>query len=203
MFEIATYSEAKIIPHLPLLDEWVQREYIQYPYLWVPDSGGWGTDLFIKEKKSLVTVAKHKGEVVGVAAGLPFDSAALQVYFSESLTKQASQRGYDPAHILYMSIFLTAPAWRNDPALVQAIYNAYVAYAKALGKTKISYFEDIGTQKEHPLKPKIVIPIEPWGHVLHGFKSTGIRSNVPWMTLQVDGSAKEEMHCSEFFIKDL
>lgn len=201
--KIETYLEEKIVPHLSLLNAWVQRDYVQYPYLWAPDNQEWGTDLFIKEKKTLVTLAKRDGEVIGIAAGLPFDSHALQTYFPESLIRQLNQQGYDPSQILYISIFLTAPKWRNNREVVEAIYNTYAAYAKALGKTKICYYEDVGIREEHPLKPEPFIPIEPWGYALHGFKSMGIKLNFPWMTLQVDGSAKEETHCVEFFIKDL
>lgn len=203
MFEVESYSGDAIIPHTPLLEEWVKRDYIHYPYLWVPTTSDCGLDLFIKEEHALVTIVKQQGKVVGIAAGISFDSERLQNYFQEPLSKLAEEHGFDPSQILYMSFFLTAPERRNDPLLVQAMYDTYVKFASNLGKTKVSYWADMSSDEHHPLKPEKLVPIEPWGEVIHGFRSMKMKFNLPWMTLQSDGSVKEAIHPAEFFIKDL
>lgn len=203
MFEVESYSGDAIIPHTPLLEEWVKRDYINYPYLWVPTTVDFWFDIFIKEENALVTIVKQQGEVVGVAAGISFDSEPLQNYFQEPLSKLAEECGFNPSQIVYMSFFLTAPQRRNDTLLVQAIYDTYVKFASNLRKTKISYWAHMSSEENHPLKPKKLVPVEPWGEVIHGFRSMKIKLNLPWMTLQSDGSVKEEIHPAEFFIKDL
>ena len=36
MIEIETYSKEGIATHAFLLEEWMRRDYIHYPYLWMP-----------------------------------------------------------------------------------------------------------------------------------------------------------------------
>jgi hypothetical protein len=47
------------------------------------------------------------------------------------------------------------------------------------------------------------VPIEPWGYVIKGFKSMGIRMDISWETLQPDGSIADQAHSAEFFIKEI
>ena len=61
---------------------------------------------------------------------------------------------------------------------------------------------DSGTPN-HLMKPNELIPIEPWGYVLGDFTNMNIKLDLPWSTLQVDGSVKEEMHPAEFFFEEL
>ncbi len=200
MFEISTYSTEQIIPLIPLLEEWIQREYVQYPYLWVPCEEGPSLEMFVKEKHAMVTIAKYQGQVVGVAAGMNFDSEQLHEYFQQSLVEKAKEKGFDASQILYISFFLTAPEFRNEKHLAASIYDTYVGFARKLGKTKISYWTDFG-KEGHPLKPKEPIAIEPW-ELMDGFKSMGVKLELFWPTLQQDGTVKSESHTAEFFIKD-
>lgn len=203
-FELSSYSMEEIIPLLPLLQQWVVREFRQYPYLWAPANGEIceGNTMLLNEPKAQVVVVKDQGRVVGVAAGIPLDSFAMIGYLGGRPCALMEEKGFDISRIFYMSYFLTDPEYRNNQQLVDLIYNDFVDFAYSVGKTQICYFEDCGNP-ESPLKPQNPIPIEPWGVLIHGFKSTGIKVGIAWQTLQPDGSSQEQAHTSEFFIKDL
>jgi len=210
MWELSTYSTEQVEPLLSLLQDWGEREFIQYPYLWVPAKNEIfeAYALLTKEKNSLVTLVKYEDKIIAAAAGVPFDAERLQSLFNEekgemnTLLEKVEQQGYNPAHIFYMSFFLTAPEYHNDQRLVELIYNQYVQFIHSIGKSQICYFDDLGKAK-HPLKPEKPTPIEPWGCVISGFKSMNVKKEFSWPTLQQDGSVKEETHHLEFFIKDI
>ena len=82
------------------------------------------------------------------------------------------------------------------------IYNAHVKHAKILGKNNICFWSTIG-ESHHPLKPSILTPVEPWGYVIEDYKPMNIELNLPWSTLQVDGSVKEEVYPVQFFMKSI
>src|SRR5579862_2921495 len=150
-WELSTYSTGQIEPLLPLLEEWVQREFIQYPYLWLPPKGEFcmSNVLLAAEKEALVTIVRKGQEVVGVAAAVPFDSEAFRATYeaavlgsNQSILDKMKEQGFDPSKVLYMSYFLTAPEYRNDENLVSLIYNNYIDFAHKIGRTQLCYFED-------------------------------------------------------------
>jgi hypothetical protein len=199
MFELSTYSTQQIEPLLPLLQEWGEREFIHYPYLWVPakEEIFEAYALLAREKNSLVAVVRNQGKIIGLAAGVPLDAGELQALFDE-----VQGQGFDPSQIFYMSLFLTAPEYRNDERLVELIFDKYVDFIRSIGRTQICYFDDPG-RPDHPLKPENPLPIEPWGHVIGGFRRMNVNKQFVWPTLQLDGSVKEEIHQLEFFVKDI
>src|ERR1700733_878734 len=132
MLQVSTYSTDQIIEHIPLLEQWCRRDYIRYPYLWVPSHEELCMDIFVKEKDALVTLVRKQGNVLGVAAGIVFNSKLLEDYFQAPLVEKAKEQGFDPARILYMSFFLTAPEHRNDLTVVSSIYQIYIDFAKKL-----------------------------------------------------------------------
>src|SRR4029079_19003193 len=123
--EMSSYSGEQITGLIPLLEEWVGREFANYPYLWVPTQGEiCETNARLpSEENALVTVVRKEGVVVGVAAGIAFDSAHSKEG-REVLDKVIAQ-GFDPSKMVYMCYFLTAPECRNDAKLVEMIYNNY------------------------------------------------------------------------------
>jgi|SRR5579862_3885185 len=202
MLEIATYSTDQIIPLVPLLEKWFARDYIHYPFLWVPSPEELCTDLFIKEKNALVALCRKQGEVIGAAACIALDSEHLEAYFEQPMREKAIERGFDPSQILYMSFFLTAPEYRNDPSVVSQIFQACLDFGRARGKTQVCYWRSLD-KPNHPLKPEVPVVVEPWEHVICGFKSMNMQMDVPWKTLQPDGSVQMENHAIGFFIKDV
>jgi len=209
--ELSSYSAEQIEPLLPLLEEWVQREFIQYPYLWLPPKGEFcmSNVMLAAEKEALVTIVRKGQQVVGVAAAVSFDSEAFRTTYeaavlgsNQSILEKMKEQGFDPSKMLYMNYFLTAPEYRNDENLVGLIYNNYVDFAHKIGRTQLCYFEDAG-RVDHPLKPAHPTPIEPWGHAIQGFKSMYMQADLSWPTVQLDGSARDEAHTVEFFFKDI
>lgn len=203
-FEINTYSTDQITPLLPLLEDWVEREFFQYPYLWAPPKGKicFGNSMLVNEKNAQVVIVRKEGQVIGVAAGGAFDSEGFKSYLGQSAVEMTKARGYDPSRVLYMSYFLTASEYRNDERLVSAIYNKFADFARSLGRTHICFYEDFG-DPDSPLKPEHPVPIEPWGYVIKGCKSMDIRLDLSWETLQPDGSVIDQSHSAELFIKEI
>ena len=212
MYELSTYSADQIEPLLPVLQEWGECAFIQYPYLWVPAKGEIfaAYTLLAREKKSLVAIVRNKGEIIGLAGGVPFDCEELQELFDEdpqipsdfSLRQKMKEQGFDATRMFYMSFFLTAPKYHNDENLVELIYNHFIDFIHSIGRTQICYFDDQG-RADHPLKPEKLKPIEPWGHIIPGFRSMDMKKQFSWPTLQLDASVKDETHSLEFFVKDI
>jgi hypothetical protein len=202
VFQIENVSNDSIALHAPLLEEWMRRDYIHYPYLWVPAEGEAFLTLFINEKSTLLTLIKREGHVVGIAAGMAFDSEKLANFFEAPLAKLAEEQGICPEELYYLSFFLTAPDCRNEQAIVDAIYDAQATHAKLLNKTRICFWSSV-EMPQHPLKPNTITPIEPWGYTIKGYEPMRIELNLPWSTLQIDGSVKEEVHPVQFFMKSL
>ena len=202
MLQTQNISSEGIVLYAPLLEEWMRRDYIHYPYLWVPAEGETYLNVFINEKSTLLTLIKREGHIVGVAAGMPFDSENLAQFFQAPLAKLAEERGIYPEKLYYISFFLTAPDCRNEKAIVEAIYDAQATYAKSLNKTQICFWCSLETA-QHPLKPNTPTPVEPWGYTIKEYEPMHIELSLPWSTLQIDGSVKEEAHPVQFFMKSL
>ena len=202
--ELSTYSMQQVEPLLPLLEEWVQREFRQYPYLWLPAQGQYclSNQMLVTEKDALVTLVKKGEHVVGVAAGVAMDTVLVKEYLGPSVSEKIKEQGLDPSQMIYMCYFLTAPEYRNDEEIVKTIYNQYIDFAHKIGKSQICYFEDPG-KFDHPLKPDTLMPIEPWGHVIHGFSSMNFEESLSWPTIQSDGSVCDQAHVAEFFYKNI
>jgi len=197
--QINTYKKENIIPLLTTLQEWSVREFGNAPYLYAPPKENIvaASDiLFVNGKDALIALAKKEEQVVGIIALIAFD--ALEQYFGVDLFHRIQKAGFDPSQILYVGYFLTAPEYHNDPDVVQALYATCADYAKQLGKTQICYMDDVGLPGAPPLNDQI----EPWGAVIHGFKSTGVQISLSWPTKDSD-VVKEREHILEFYAKDL
>lgn len=202
VFEVSSYTGDGIIDQISVLKEWVAREFANYPYLWVApkDDLCEGNALLLTEENALVTIVRREGEVVGVAAGVPFDSEGCKAYLGQSVIDEAIEKGFDLSKMIYMLYFLTASEYRNDQSLVDMIYNNYLEFAHEQKRTQIGYFEYSG-KADHPLKPENPTAIEPWGVVIPG-KTMDVKAHFPWPTLQADGSVNDEVHEVEFFYRE-
>lgn len=105
MFEIEMCSKDEITTHASLLETWMRRDYIHYPYLWVPAQGETCLDLFINEKSTLLTVLKREGRTVGIAAGMAFESEKLANFFAASLIELSEKQGIRSETLYYISFF--------------------------------------------------------------------------------------------------
>lgn len=202
--QLFVYSNAEIEPYLTLLDEWSARAFSQYPYLWVPTPGEpcLGNLALVSEKDSLLVMVKREGEVVGYATGVPLDSIPYRDYLTQKTVDAVQEKGFDVSKMFYVSTFLTAPQYHNDPELVHFLYDHFAAGAASMGKTQLCYFEDLGSL-DHPLRPENPVAIEPWRHVIEGLKSMDVQVVLSWPTLQSDQSVRDEGHTVDFFVKDL
>src|SRR5579863_4729279 len=129
---VETYFHQDIKPLLPLMQEWTEREFSQYPYLWVPPQGSEiarEVGLIPDEPQSLVAVVKMGERVVGIAGGVVFDGRVVQAYFESlipphtpTFAQRLQDQGVDPSRMVHMVFFLTDPAYRADVSLIGLLY---------------------------------------------------------------------------------
>jgi hypothetical protein len=196
--EVVLYRQEGIIPYLTTMYNWAVREFGQAPYLYAPPKEhlvSMSDLLLINSPKAALALAKKEGKIVGLVSFISFDAAELHsAYFTEhDLLKKMRSSGFDPSRMLYVSSFLTAPEYHNDPAVVDALYATMINAAYEQGKSQLCYMEDIGYA---PTK------IEPWGVVIQNCKSTNIQVDISWPTKQ-GNSSKELPHTLEFFVHNL
>ena len=91
MFEIETCTKEGIAEHAALLEKWMRRDYIHYPYLWVLAPGETCLDLFIHEESTLLTLLKRENRIIGIAAGMAFEAKNLANYFAAPLAQLAEE----------------------------------------------------------------------------------------------------------------
>jgi hypothetical protein len=207
--EVTTYQKEEIIPLLTLLNDWIEREFSQYPYLYAApeDRIIFPSDIIlVNSKKALVALAKKEGSVVGMAAMISFDVDFLHTTYLDGLfphlLENVRASGLDPSKMLYVDYFITEPAYHNDEQIVQSLYESIKGFAKSLGKTQVCFIQERGCPY-HPACPKKPYHIEPWGEIIQGVQDPGIRSRSSWPTIDQSGNAKETEHSPEFFFIDL
>jgi hypothetical protein len=204
--QIEAYQAEQIIPLLPMLNTWAEREFSRYPYLLSSpkDQIVCPSDLvFVNSSDAMIAVANNQGKMTGIAAMICFDSPALHsMYFGRfHLIEKMQALGIDYSRMLYVAYFLTAPECHNDEHIVHALYSKVVDFAQQKGKSQLCFMDDIA-QHDHPLKPIRKTFIEPWGAVICGFSSMNMQISIAWPTVDLDGTVKELEHTLEFFVKD-
>ncbi len=203
--EVTTYQREEIVPLLPLLNQWILREFSQYPYCSPPkDLVVFPSDIiFVNSREALVALAKKEDQVIGMITLIAFDSPSLHAMYLNQwfphLLEEVRAHGFDPSKFLYVDYFLTEPSLHNDEQTVQALYQTLLHFAKKLGKTQLCYMADVG----HPTNSGGKYSVEPWGEVIYGFQSMEIRTIAILPTIDPTGGVKEREHTIEFFFKNL
>jgi hypothetical protein len=183
------------------MQEWTEREFGQYPYLWFPPAGSEiarEVGLIADESQSLVAVLQNEGRVVGIAGGVPFDGLHIQAYFhslNSSFGEKLRTQGVDPTRIFHMVFFLTDPVYRDTS--VGMIYDTFTAFARKLGRDQFCFFEAIGDPDY------AAVPFEPWNAIIKNCRKVDIQLDVSWPTLQNDDSVQDEVHRLQFFINEI
>ncbi len=202
--EINLYQREKITPFLIEMNRWCMRQLKNYPYFYVPPETQLinpSDIMYVNDPDALLVIAKNQEEIISVATGIPLNSSYLtSYYFSPEIIDQFKDAGSDPKKIWYMGYFLLAEKYRDDHALINAIYEKFIAQVLNLNCNYISYV-NVPADASHPLKPKNYRYMEPWGDVIQGFEKTPVVTQANWPTLQVDGSVKENEHQIIFMIK--
>src|ERR1700687_4185204 len=84
--QVETYRREEIIPLLPMLNAWADREFAQYPYLLFPSDEQivCPSDLvFVNSRDAMIAVAKEEDKIVGLAAMISFDAPVVHaLYFN-------------------------------------------------------------------------------------------------------------------------
>lgn len=207
MITLQVLRKEQILPVLPIMHQWTVEAFQRPPYSAARVSNKDIVDpqdtIYINDPEALVVIATHTEEVVGVAAGIPFDSRHLRTYFesrNKSIYENITQLGFDPSQIFYITYILTAPKFENRAAVSCAIFDAFHTWATELKKKYLFWFEDAssGDSQQTPHEKA-----ETWKDDVGGFTQMSLKFNSSWPTYQPDGSIKEQEHMMNFFFKEV
>lgn len=189
-----------ILPYLPLMNQWFIQAFQKPPYCYAGPSTQELVDpqdlFYVNDPHGIVIIAKKNEEIVGVAAGLPFDSKYLLAYLESRHKGTLSEiiaAGFDPVQMFYLSYILTSPKFKNKKNLSSSIFDAIKNWASLIGKNQICWQEDVSLTID--LNEKV----EEWKEYVTGFNTMGVRLHYNWLTLQTDGLVQEAQHTMEFF----
>ncbi len=198
-FAIQSYHREEVISLLPILYKW-SLAFQQPPYSFA----GFHQDdiidsqdiMYVNDKNALVVIAKIDECIVGIGAGLPFDSSYVRFHFEKTqlnFYETVANKGYDVSKLFYITFILMAPDYRDNRQLPNTIFEEFSRFAIGLGQTGICRMEDRTLSSKDP--------IETWVSHVDGFKKMGISFNKNWLTYAEDGSVQEREHHLEFFLK--
>lgn len=202
---VEIFHKENILPFLPLMNNWFTIAFQKPPYCF---AGPYTHELvdpqdlfYVNDSHGIVIIAKSSEKVVGVAAGLPFDSKHLQAYL-ESRHKGAFieivKAGFDPSQMFYLTYILTSPEFKERSLLSCRIFDAIKNWAAQIGKKQVCWQEDVSYSNVN-LNEKV----ENWEEDVGGFITMEVRFKYHWPTRQSDGSVEEAEHIMEFFYKEI
>lgn len=194
-----------ILPFLPLMNRWFSISFQKPPYCYAGPCTRELVDpqdlFYVNDPQGLVIIAESDEKVVGIAAGLPFDSKYLQTYL-ESRHKGAFDEivkaGFDPSRMFYLTYILTSPEFKERALLSRRIFDVIKNWSAQIGKKQICWQEDVSYSNVSPNEK-----VENWEKDVGGFITMGVQFKYHWPTLQFDGSIVEAEHTMEFFYKDM
>jgi len=207
MFDLEILHKENILPVLPLMNRWAIEAFQKPPYSF---AGARANDLvdpqdlfYVNDPKSIVVVAKSRGQIIGIAAGIAFDSRDLQSYFEsrhEGAINEIVKAGFDPTQMFYLTYILTSE-FKEKTLLSCCIFDAIQAWATHIGKNQICWQEDVTPILN--LDTRNTEKIETWKEDVGGFIKMGVQFKFCWPTRQLDESIKEAEHTMEFFYRQI
>lgn len=207
--DLEILCQEKILPVLPLMNRWSSEAFQKPPYSYAGVATTELVDpqdlLYVNDPNGIVIIAKNMGKVVGVAAGLPFDSKDLQSYFESRLKesykgayREMNEKGFNPSKMFYLTYILTSQEFGEKSLLSHSIFNAIKNWAMKSKKKQICWQEHVSSLHTSEIKK-----VETWQEDVGGFIKMGIQFTYPWPTRQFDGTIKEADHTMEFFYKEI
>ena len=170
----------------------------EYPYLYEGNNTEeneycqWFTSL----PHSAVAVAYANGEPVGFVSGTGF--AGFDVHFKGSIAL-FKKNGLDSKKFYYIPEAIIVPEHRKH-SLIEKLHDVIEQRAKALGYSAICCAEE--SHDNHPLKPAGYQSRDRL-FLKGGYSKTNMSIKFPWLTIQPDGTLKDEEHSLSYWIKNL
>lgn len=195
-FKLFTGKDVQAI--VPFIAQQRVSEFREYPYLY---EGNIAEDTehcqwFAQLPHSAVAVAYLAGKPVGFISSTSF--ADFDVHFKGSIAL-FENNGLDPHNFIYIPEAIIMPEHRGK-SLTEKLHALIEKHAKSLGYKGICFAEE--SHDKHPLKPATYKGLE--GLFLRaGYTKTQMIIKFPWLTIQPDGSLKDEDHELCYWIKNL
>jgi ribosomal protein S18 acetylase RimI-like enzyme len=183
----------------PFLDELAQariKQFRYYPYLYEGSIEYEKAYLehYITNKDTLMLAAFDEDKMVGFVTGIPLMSTAEIVHDAEN---KFAKVGFDANKLYYLGEVIIMPQYRN--------YGIGHKFVKPMEKKiiELGYEGSCGLivdrPDDHPLRPKNFPNLELYAKSF-GYVRVGITSELPWPTIQADGSIVEQVNTLNYLV---
>lgn len=193
---IECYQNEALRQIRPVLDEFVQRELREYPYLYVSQEEEGYNAFFEDDPDTFVLFAEQDGKKIGVLQAQPLSLTAIETASGTpvEVLDQMRNGGFNLEKMLFVKAFLMNSEERAPLRGSALLFERAVEIAKGMGKTQICFLVMVENET-HPLKP--------WNDIGRNYKSMNVSLEMSWPTLQPNGEVKDETHIMTFNYIDI
>ncbi len=183
---------------LPFMAQQRMAVFRDYPYLYEgnPNVEHEYLKWFASLPHSSVIMAYLDGKPIGWISGTGF--ADFDVHFKGS-NELLKKNGYDSRKFYYIPEAIIVSEHR-DTLLLEELHTLIAKHAKTLHYSALCFAEE--SHEQHPLKPADYKGLEELYRVA-GYTPTQMIITFSWLTIQADGSVKDEEHELCYWIKEL
>ena len=183
---------------VPCMVEQRIAAFCEYPYLYEGNTKEESEycQWFAGLPHSAVAVAYLDGQPVGFVSGTSF--VDFGVHFKESIGL-FEENGFDSKKFYYIPEVIIVPEHRKK-GLLENLHDLIEQHAKSIGYKATCLVEE--SHDNHPLKP-VAYQSHNGLWLKLGYSQTQMIITFPWLTIQADGSLKDEMHRLRYWIKNL
>lgn len=193
---LLTSNELKEI--IPFMVDQRISAFRDYPYLYEGNTKEESEycQWFAGLPHSAVVVAYADGSPVGFVSGTGF--ADFDIHFRGSIDL-FENNGFDPKKFYYIPEVIIMPQHRKK-GLLEKLHNFIEQHAKSIGYQATCLVQE--SHDNHPLKP-VAYQSHDGLWLKLGYRQTHIIITFPWLTIQPDGSLKNEEHKLQYWINNL
>lgn len=146
---------------------------------------------YVSSERSLIVLAKHGADIVGVSTGIPLSEA------DEDFRKPVEAAGIDVRDVFYFGESVLMPEFRGR-GLGHRFFDERELHARNLGFRIAGFFSVIRSQ-DHPLKPSDYRPHDTFWKKRGYVRQNAIIARFPWKQL---GEPQECLHELVFWLKE-
>lgn len=182
---------------LPFMAQQRISAFREYPYLYEGNMQEENEycNWFASLPHSAVAVAYANGQPVGFVSGTGFND--FDIHFKGSIALFKSN-GLDSKKFYYIPEAIIVPEHRRN-SLIEKLHDAIEKHAKKIGFSALCCADE--HHDTHPLKP-VNYQSRDRLYLNAGYIKTTMVIKFPWLTIQPDGSLKDEEHALYYWIKN-
>jgi GNAT superfamily N-acetyltransferase len=168
-----------------------------YPYLYEGNVDEENTYIgwFSKLPHSAIAVVYADKKPVGFITGTALKDFEEHFKGAVEVFKYA---GLEPATYYYIAEVIVLPSHRGKNLASTRLFAAIEQYAQGLGYRDVCFVTE--SHDVHPLKPQNYRSLDPlWQKV--GYTKSSLFLTFPWLTIQLEGSPKQQEHKLDFWLK--